>query len=110
MAKIFKTNDQEKALKEILETLKIINSMNTILEDENVTDLKVRFNGTVDTGALNEVIPMPFTVISSQLKDYRKRLVKEVADKSKSYSIKLEDNENEILGIKSFVQKDTFEY
>lgn len=100
MAKIFKTNDQEKALKDIIDSLKIINSINIIVKDENIKDLKVRLTGQVDSGTLNEVVPMPFTVIASQLKDYRKRLTKDVLDKSKTYSIRLEDEENEILGIK----------
>ena len=100
MAKIFKTNDQEKALREIIDSLKIINTINIIMKDENIRDLKVRLIGQIDSGSLNEVVPMPFTVIASQLKDYRKRLIKEVLDKSKTYSIRLEDEENEILGIR----------
>lgn len=100
MAKIFKTNDQEKALREIIDSLKIINTINIIMKDENIRDLKVRLIGQIDSGSLNEVVPMPFTVIASQLKDYRKRLIKEVLDKSKTYSIRLEDEENEILGVK----------
>ena len=70
------------------------------MKDENIRDLKVRLIGQIDSGSLNEVVPMPFTVIASQLKDYRKRLIKEVLDKSKTYSIRLEDEENEILGVK----------
>ena len=100
MAKIFKTNDQEKALRKIIDSLKIINTINIIMKDENIRDLKVRLIGQIDSGSLNEVVPMPFTVIASQLKDYRKRLIKEVLDKSKTYSIRLEDEENEILGIR----------
>ena len=100
MAKIFKTNDQEKALREIIDSLKIINTINIIMKDENIRDLKVRLIGQIDSGSLNEVVPMPFTVIASQLKDYRKRLIKEVLDKSKTYSIRLEDEENEIHGIR----------
>ena len=100
MAKIFKTNDQEKALREIIDSLKIINTINIIMKDENIRDLKVRLIGQIDSGSLNEVVPMPFTVIASQLKDYRKRLIKEVLDKSKTYSIRLEDEENERLGIR----------
>ena len=42
MAKIFKTNDQEKALREIIDSLKIINTINIIMKDENIRDLKVR--------------------------------------------------------------------
>lgn len=100
MAKIFKTDNQEKALKEIVESLKIIDTINTLMEDEDIKDLKVRLIGTSDSGAVNEVIPMPFSTISGQIKDYRKRLIKEVLDKSKTYSIRLEDDEQEILGIK----------
>ncbi|MFR2451546.1 MAG: hypothetical protein ACLS9A_09290, partial [Clostridia bacterium] len=50
-------------------------------------------------------IPIPFTMIASQLKDYRKRLVKEIQDKSKNFSIKLDENENEIISMKK--KKDT---
>lgn len=101
MAKIFKTNEQEKALKDIVDSLKIIGSINTIMEDEDIKDLKIRLTGTVAAGAVNELIPMPFSIISSQIKDYRKRLIKEVLDKSKTYSIRLEEDEKEILGIKT---------
>lgn len=101
MAKIFKTNEQEKALKDIVDSLKIIDSINTIMENEDIKDLKIRLTGTVAAGAVNELIPMPFSIISSQIKDYRKRLIKEVLDKSKTYSIRLEDDEKEILGIKT---------
>ena len=100
MAKIFKTNDQEKALKDIVNSLKIIDSINKVMKDEDVSDFKVRLMGSTNSGTMNETIPMPFTIISSQIKDYRKKLIKEVQDKSKTYSISLEDEELEILGVK----------
>lgn len=100
MAKIFKTNDQEKALKDIINSLKIIDSINKVMKDEDVSDFKVRLMGSTNSGTMNETIPMPFTIISSQIKDYRKKLIKEVQDKSKTYSISLEDEELEILGVK----------
>lgn len=100
MAKIFKTDSQEKALKEIVDSLKIIDAINRLVKDENIQDCKVRVIGTVSEGNVNEVISMPFSIVSSQIKDYRKRLIKEVLDKSKTYSIRLEDDENEILGLK----------
>lgn len=101
MAKIFKTDSQEKALKEIVDSLKIIDTINRLVKDENIQDCKVRVIGTVSEGNVNEVISMPFSIISSQIKDYRKRLIKDVLDKSKTYSIRLEDDENEILGVKT---------
>ena len=73
MAKIFKTDMQEQALKEITDSFK----------------------------AVNEQFPIPFNLISTQLKDYRKRLIKDISDKSKTYSIRLEDSEYEIIGVKN---------
>lgn len=107
MAKIFKTNSQEQALKEIVDSLKIVSALNEILEDEEVSDCKIRVNGTTKSGQINEQIPIPFTMIASQLKDYRKKLVKEIQDKSKNYSIKLDDNENEIISMKKKKEADT---
>lgn len=101
MAKIFKTDSQEKALKEIIDSLKIIDSINRALKDEEIFDFKIRLSGSTENGNVNETIPMPFTTISSQLKDYRKRLIKDVQDKSKTYSIALDNSEKEILGMKS---------
>lgn len=100
MAKIFKTNSQEQALKEIVDSLKIVSALNEILDDEDVSECKIRVNGTTKSGQINEQIPIPFTMIASQLKDYRKRLVKEIQDKSKNFSIKLDENENEIISMK----------
>lgn len=100
MAKIFKTDTQEQALKEIVESLKIVSSLNVLLNDEEVTECKIRINGVTNSGSLNEQIPIPYAMIVPQLKDYRKKLVKEILDKSRSYSIRLDDNENEIIGIK----------
>lgn len=105
MAKIFKTNSQEQALKEIVDSLKIVSALNEILDDEDVSECKIRVNGTTKSGQINEQIPIPFTMIASQLKDYRKRLVKEIQDKSKNFSIKLDENENEIISMKK--KKDT---
>ena len=101
MAKIFKTDSQEKALKEIIDSLKIIDSINRSLKDEEISDFKIRLTGSTESGNVNETIPMPFTTISSQLKDYRKKLVKDVQDKSKTYSIALDDSEKEILGMRT---------
>lgn len=100
MAKIFKTNSQEQALKEIVDSLKIVSALNEILDDEDVSECKIRINGTTKSGQINEQIPIPFTMIVAQLKDYRKKLVKEIQDKSKNYSIRLDDNENEIISMK----------
>lgn len=101
MAKIVKTNSQEQALKEINESLKIVTSLNNILKDEKISDCKIRINGSTELGNVNEQIPIPFALIVSQIKDYRKRLIKEITDKSKTYSIFLDDSENEIIGIKT---------
>lgn len=105
MAKIFKTDSQEKALKEIIDSLKIIDSINRSLKDEEISDFKIRLTGSTESGNVNETIPMPFTTISSQLKDYRKKLVKDVQDKSKTYSIALDDSEKEILGMRTLELK-----
>jgi hypothetical protein len=107
MAKIFKTNSQEQALKEIVDSLKIVSALNEILYDEDVSECKIRVNGTTKSGQINEQIPIPFIMIASQLKDYRKRLVKEIQDKSKNYSIKLDENENEIISMKKKKETET---
>lgn len=100
MAKIFKTDTQEQALKEIVESLKIVSSLNVLLSDEDVSECKIRINGSTDSGTLNEQIPIPYAMITPQLKDYRKKLIKDILDKSKNYSIRLDDSENDIIGIK----------
>ena len=101
MAKIFKTNSQEQALKEIIDSLKIVSSLNELLKDEDVFECKIKIMGSTKCGSINEQISIPYVMIASSLKDYRKKLVKETLDKSKSYSIKLEENEEEILGIRA---------
>lgn len=100
MAKIFKTDTQEQALKEIVESIKIVSSLNILLSDEDVSECKIRINGSTSSGTLNEQIPIPYAMITPQLKDYRKKLIKDILDKSKNYSIRLDDSENEIIGIK----------
>ena len=106
MAKILKTNSQEQALKEIVDSLKVVSALNEILDDEDMSECKIRINGTTKSGQINEQIPIPFTMIASQLKDYRKRMVKEIQDKSKNYSIKLDENENEIISMKKKKEAD----
>jgi hypothetical protein len=101
MAKIFKTSSQEQALKEIVDGLKIVTSLNRLLEDEDVNDCKVKVMGSTNSGNLNEQIPIPYNILTSPLKDYRKKLVKEISDKSKTYSIQLDDSEKETLGIET---------
>lgn len=101
MAKIFKTDTQEQTLKDIVDSLKIVTSLNVLLADETMNDCKIRVSGMTEAEQVNEQIPIPYAMISPQLKDYRKKLVKDILDKSKNYSIRLDDNENEILGIKT---------
>ena len=40
MAKIFKTDSQEKALKDIVDSLKIIDAINRLVKDENIQDME----------------------------------------------------------------------
>ena len=101
MAKIFKTDMQEQALREITDSLKIVDSLNRVLADENISDCKLKITGLTGFKAVNEQFPIPFNLISTQLKDYRKRLIKDISDKSKTYSIRLEDSEYEIIGVKN---------
>lgn len=98
MAKIFKTDSQEKALKEIVESLKVVDAINRLLEHEDMIDCKIKITGSYPEGNVNEMLPIQFSLISSQVKDYRKKLVKEILDKSKVYSIALDDEELSILG------------
>jgi len=99
MAKIFKTDTQEQALKEIVENLKIVSTLNKLLENEDVSDCKVKIMGILNTGSLNEQLPIPYNQLTSSLKDYRKKLIKDIQDKSKNYNIQLDDNEKRILGM-----------
>ena len=101
MAKIFKTDMQEQALKEITDSLKIVDSLNRVLADENISDCKLKITALTGFKDVNEQFPIPFNLISTQLKDYRKRLIKDISDKSKTYSIRLEDSEYEIIGVKN---------
>lgn len=100
MAKIFKTDSQEQALKEITDALKIVCSLNNVLVKEDYSECKIKLAGTTSMGTVNELFAIPFPLISNQLKDYRKKLIKEIIDKSKTYSIRLEKEEYEIIGIK----------
>ena len=97
MAKIFKTDSQEKALKEIIDSLKVVEAINHMMVHENMSDCKLRVTGTYEEGTVNETIPITFSIVSSQIKDYRKRLVKDIQEKSKTYSISLDDDELAII-------------
>jgi len=97
MAKIFKTDSQERALKEIIESLKIISSINNLMDKENMTDCKMRIVASQEGETINEIIPIQFGLISQQLKDFRKKLIKDVQDKSKTYSIQLDEEELNII-------------
>ena len=106
MAKIFKTNTQEQALREITESLKTVASLNKILASDELKDCKIRVNGVSGRTQINEQVPIPFGLLSVLLKDYRKKQVKEIMDKSKANNIRLEDNENEIIGLKTAAEKE----
>lgn len=97
MAKIMKTNQQELALKEINENLKVIETLNLILKNEEISDCKIKITGKTNEGIVNEQVAIPFIIISNQLKDHRKRLIKDILDKSKLYNIVLDEEENKII-------------
>lgn len=97
MAKIVKTNQQEQALKEISENLKTVASLNIILKDEAVSDCKIKIMGKTTDSVLSEQVLLPFSLIVNQLKDHRKRLIKDILDKSKLYNIVLDDEDNAIV-------------
>lgn len=96
MAKIFKTDSQEQALKEILENLKIVESLNKILAAE-IQKCKVKITSTESEVSVNETVAAPFAILLQPLKDYRKKLVADINGKAKTFSIQLDDTELAII-------------
>lgn len=97
MAKIFKTNQQEEALKSIVENLKTVEIINKLLDFDDIENSKVRIMGNVQKQKVNEQLDLPYTLLIPTLKDYRKTIVKDTFDKSKKFNIELEDREVDIL-------------
>ena len=97
MAKIFKTNQQEEALKSIVENLKTVEIINKLLDFDDIENSKVRIMGNVQKQKVNEQFDLPYTLLIPTLKDYRKTIVKDTFDKSKKFNIELEDREVDIL-------------
>lgn len=97
MAKIFKTNQQEEALKSIVENLKTVEIINKLLDFDDIENSKVRIMGNVQKQKVNEQLDLPYTLLIPTLKDYRKTIVKDTFDKSKKFNIELEDREVDTL-------------
>lgn len=97
MAKIFKTDQQEEALKSIVENLKTVEIVNKLLDFNDIENSKVRIMGNVQKQKVNEQFDLPYTLLIPTLKDYRKTIVKDTFDKSKKFHIELEDREVDIL-------------
>lgn len=97
MAKIFKTNQQEEALKSIVENLKTVEIINKLLNFDDIENSKLRIMGNVQKQKVNEQLDLPYTLLVPTLKDYRKTIVKDTFDKSKKFNIELEDKEVDIL-------------
>ena len=97
MAKIFKTNQQEEALKSIVENLKTVEIINKLLDFDDIENSKVRIMGNVQKQKVNEQFDLPYNLLIPTLKDYRKTIVKDTFDKSKKFHIELEDREVDIL-------------
>lgn len=97
MAKIFKTNQQEEALKSIVENLKTVEIINKLLDFDDIENSKVRIMGNIQKQKVNEQLDLPYTLLIPTLKDYRKTIVKDTFDKSKKFNIELEDREVDIL-------------
>lgn len=110
MAKIFKTNQQEEALKSIVENLKTVEIINKLLDFDDIENSKVRIMGNVQKQKVNEQLDLPYTLLIPTLKDYRKTIVKDTFDKSKKFNIELEDREVDILNnVKEKKDSDTNE-
>ena len=97
MAKIFKTDQQEEALKSIVENLKTVEIVNKLLDFNDIENSKVRIMGNVQKQKVNEQFDLPYNLLIPTLKDYRKAIVKDTFDKSKKFHIELEDREVDIL-------------
>lgn len=106
MAKIFKTNQQEEALKSIVENLKNVEIINKLLENENIENCKLRLMGNIDDTKINEQFDLPYSLLIPTLKDYRKSIVKDTFDKSKKFHIELEEKEIDILNNKKEEKKE----
>lgn len=106
MAKIFKTNQQEEALKSIVENLKNVEIINKLLENENIENCKLRLMGNIDDTKINEQFDLPYSLLTPTLKDYRKSIVKDTFDKSKKFHIELEEKEIDILNNKKEEKKE----
>ena len=106
MAKIFKTNQQEEALKSIVENLKNVEIINKLLENENIENCKLRLMGNIDDIKINEQFDLPYSLLTPTLKDYRKSIVKDTFDKSKKFHIELEEKEIDILNNKKEEKKE----
>ena len=97
MAKIFKTDQQEEALKSIVENLKTVEIVNKLLDFNDIENSKVRIMGNVQKQKVNEQFDLPYNLLIPTLKDYRKTIVKDTFDKSKKFHIELEDRGVDIL-------------
>ena len=90
MAKIVKTSEQEQALKQILDDLGRIKTLNVILNSSEaavlITAGRTKYNPSYDKATVD-------TLVS----DIRKPLVTEVKSLSKKYSIVLDDDDCRIL-------------
>lgn len=97
MPKIVKTDSQEAALKDIQEALKTVASLNNLLPDSGLSDCKIRMSGTAEEKSVNENFSIPYQLIQLPLKDYRKRLIAEINQKSKTFSIVLDDSDKAVM-------------
>ena len=97
MPKIVKTNSQEAALKDIQDALKIVSSLNVLLPEKGLTDCKIRMTGVGEGKSINETFAIPYSQLLMPLKDYRKKLIAEINQKSKTYSIVLDDSDLDII-------------
>ena len=97
MPKIVKTDSQEAALKNIQDALKTVTSLNNLLPESGLKDCKIRVTGMAEGKNINEIFYIPYQLIQVSLRDYRKRLIAEINQKSRTYSIVLDETDTAII-------------
>lgn len=102
MAKIQKTNDQEKALELINEGIKNVEMLNTVLE-MNLDDLTVMVSGKKNGKTVKSQVAVDKKGFIKLVESQKKSIVKTIENLSKEQNIVLDDKEKVILG---FIKKE----
>lgn len=94
MPKIMKTSEQEKALQTIVADLKIVDRINTVMENVEILDAGTV---TVQADSAKVSLSLSSSVVNKLLGDVRKEKVSEVKTLAKRYTITLDDEDKKII-------------